>query len=104
MESPLTPKKKIDYEALNSALMRIPSMHISVVRGLIDIGICESYDLIGRDPSSLLTEMPPIKGWSRGDLLCYLRMAVYYVENDCPEATHLNPTFWKQKPINYTGC
>ena len=72
MESPLTPKKKIDYEALNSALMRIPSMHF-VVRGLIDIGICESYDLIGRDPSSLLTEMPLLKVGLVG-LLCYLRM------------------------------
>jgi hypothetical protein len=103
MDSPLAPKKKIDYEALHSALMRIPHMHISVARSLINIGIRESYDLFGRDPSSLLAEMPTIEGWSREDQLSYLRMAVYYAENDCPEASHLNPTFWKQQPIDYAG-
>jgi hypothetical protein len=104
MDAPLAAKKKIDYEALHSALMRIPHMHISVARGLINIGIRECYDLLGRDPASLLAEMPAIADWSREDQLSYLRMAVYYAENDCPETSHLNPAFWKQQPINYTGC
>ena len=104
MDSPLAPKKKIDYEALHSPLMRIPNMHISVARSLINLGIRECYALLGRDPSSLLAQTPAIAGWSRDDQLCYLRMAVYYAENEHPEATHLNPAFWIQKPINYTGC
>ena len=32
-------KKKIDYEALQSSLMRIPKMDIAVTRALIDLGI-----------------------------------------------------------------
>jgi hypothetical protein len=32
-------KKKVDYEALNSALMRIPRMDVAAVRSLIDVGI-----------------------------------------------------------------
>lgn len=102
-QAPSPKKKKIDYEALNSSLMRIPNMHLVITRGLIDIGISETYDLIGRDPSSLLAEMETTEPWPQEDQLSYLRMAVYYAENDCPESTHLNPYFWKQQPIDYSG-
>ena len=37
----LRKKKKVDYEALQSPLMRIPKMDIAVTRALIDLGIKE---------------------------------------------------------------
>jgi hypothetical protein len=103
MDSPLAPKKKIDTRPYTHRLCEFQNMHISVARSLINLGIRECYDLLGRDPSSLLAQTPAIEGWSREDQLSYLRMAVYYAENDCPEASHLNPTFWKQQPIDYAG-
>ena len=49
-------KKKVDYEALNSALMRIPRMDVAAARNLIDMGIREIYQLQGRAPEVLLEE------------------------------------------------
>ena len=53
---PLKKKKKVDYEALNSALMRIPRMDVAVARNFIDIGIREIYELQGRAPEVLFEE------------------------------------------------
>ncbi|HAY99189.1 MAG TPA: hypothetical protein DCY38_00140, partial [Opitutae bacterium] len=50
-------KKKVDYEALNSALMRIPRMNVEVARNLLDIGIREIYELQGRAPEILFEEV-----------------------------------------------
>ena len=40
-------KKKVDYQALSSAIMRIPRMDVLVARDLIDVGINEIYELQG---------------------------------------------------------
>ena len=53
---PQKKKKKVDYEALNSALMRIPRMDVTVARSLIDLDIREIYDLQGRAPEILFEE------------------------------------------------
>ena len=49
-------KKKVDYEALNSALMRIPRMDVVAARSLINIGIREIFELQGRAPEVLFEE------------------------------------------------
>ena len=49
-------KKKIDREALSSALMRIPRMDVRVARDLIDIGIKESYELLALKDTQLINE------------------------------------------------
>lgn len=94
MAAPKDPKKK-DHEALQSPFMRIPQMKIDVARGLLDIGIRQVYQLEGRAPESLLAEIQkrriePL----HDDVIAYLRMAVYFAENQPPDATKLYPTEW----------
>lgn len=88
-------KKKVDYEALNSALMRIPRMDVAVARGLLDIGIREIYELHGRDPEILFEEARAKKPVIAAEQIRYFRMAVYYAETDNPEPRMLHPDQWR---------
>ena len=56
MMFPQKKKKKVDYEALNSSLMRIPRMDVAAARSLINVGVREIYDLKGRAPEILFEE------------------------------------------------
>ncbi len=87
-------KKKVDYEALNSALMRIPRMDVNAVRNLIDVGIREIYDLQGRSPEILLEEARKKNADVPDDRIRYFRMAVYYSESESPEISKLHPDEW----------
>jgi hypothetical protein len=87
-------KKKVDYEALNSALMRIPRMDVAAVRSLIDVGIREIYDLKGRAPDILLEEARRKNTEIPDDQIRYFRMAVYYAESESPEVSKLHPDEW----------
>lgn len=87
-------KKKIDYEALNSAIMRIPRMDVAVARNLIDIGIREIYDLQGRAPEILLEDARRKTPDIPEDRIRFLRMAVYYAETPEPEQSKLHPDEW----------
>jgi len=87
-------KKKVDYEALNSALMRIPRMDVAVARSLIDIGIREIFDLRGRAPEVLFEEARAKKPAIPDDRIRYYRMAVYYAETENPEPRMLHPDQW----------
>lgn len=87
-------KKKVDYEALNSALMRIPRMDVAVARNLIDIGIREIYDLQGRAPEILFEEACRKDDEIPANRIRYFRMAVYYAESESPEASKLHPDQW----------
>jgi hypothetical protein len=87
-------KKKVDYEALHSALMRIPRMDVAVVRNLLDIGIREIYDLQGRAPEILFEEACRKDSEIPTDRIRYFRMAVYYAECESPEASKLHPDEW----------
>ncbi|MEO0793689.1 MAG: helix-hairpin-helix domain-containing protein [Verrucomicrobiota bacterium] len=87
-------EKKTDYEALGSAFMRIPRMKIDVARHLLDIGLQQIYELSGRSPESLLAEIKVKKSDVKDDVIAYLRMAVYFAENEHPDANRLYPTVW----------
>lgn len=87
-------KKKVDYEALNSALMRIPRMEVAVARCLIDLGIREIFDLRGRAPEVLFEEARAKNPAIPDDRIRYIRMAVYYAEEDNPEPRMLHPDQW----------
>jgi hypothetical protein len=91
---PQKKKKKVDYEALNSALMRIPRMDVAAARNLIDVGIREIYDLQGRAPEILLEEARKKNDDIPDDRIRYFRMAVYYAECDAPEVSKLHPDEW----------
>lgn len=87
-------KKKVDYEALNSALMRIPRMDVASARGLIDIGIHEIYQLQGRAPEVLLEQARAKNPAISDDWIRLLRMAVYYAEAENPEPQRMHPDQW----------
>lgn len=87
-------KKKVDYEALNSALMRIPRMDVAAARSLIDIGIQDIFELQGRAPEVLFEEARTKNPAIPEDQIRLFRMAVYYAESDNPEPHKLHPDQW----------
>jgi|GEM_PF-1907018 len=87
-------KKKTDYEALNSAFMRIPNMRIEIARDLIDLGFSETYQLAGRAPEILVEDLKEKRPSIADDRLPYFKMAVYYAEHAEPEAKWLHPAAW----------
>lgn len=87
-------KKKVDYEALNSALMRIPRMDAVVARSLINIGINEIFELQGRAPEILFEEARIKNPALPEERIRLFRMAVYYAETENPEPRMLHPDQW----------
>ena len=87
-------KQKIDYAALNTALMRIPRMDVAVARNLIDIGIFEIYQLQGRAPEVLFEEARRKYPDIPDDRIRYFRMAVYYAESSDPDHSKMHPDVW----------
>lgn len=87
-------KKKVDRLALMSAFMRIPRMDIRAARLLLDLGYREIYELSGRSPEVIMEEFLKRKQVGGRELLPFLRMAVYFAENDPPEAARLHPHVW----------
>ena len=87
-------KKKVDYEALNSSLMRIPRMDVVAARSLINIGIREIYDLKGRSPEILFEDARQKNKEIPVDQIRFFRMAVYFAESEHPEASRLHPSEW----------
>jgi len=88
-------KKKVDRESMQSAIMRIPRMDVRVARDLIDIGIKEIYELQGRSAESLMEEIKELKPETPDYRLAYLRMGIYFSENNPPEASKLHPSIWQ---------
>ena len=89
-------KKKVDYEALNSPLMRIPRLNVETTRNLMDIGVKDIFQLQGRAPEALFEDalsrtitIPP-------DRIRYFKMAVYYAEHSDPDKSKLHPDAWIQ--------
>jgi hypothetical protein len=94
-QPPRKKKKKIDREALSSPIMRIPRMDILVARDLIDIGMKELYQLQGRSAESLFEEIRKLREETPAYRLAYLRMAIYYSENDPADQKLLHPQEWQ---------
>lgn len=93
--SPAKKRKKVDHEALNAPLMRIPGMKVEGVRALLNAGVREIYELTGRSPEVLFEESRKFDARLASDLLPYFRLAVYYAESEEPDPTLLNPHSWR---------
>lgn len=87
-------RKKIDHAALASPLMRIPKMDVHVARDLIDIGIKELYEIQGRSAESLFEEIKKMRSATPIYRLSYLRMAIYFAENENADPKMLHPSMW----------
>lgn len=88
-------KKKADKEALASPMMRIPHMDVRVARDLIDIGIKEFYELEGRSAESIFEEIQKKRADTPLWRLPYLRLAIYFAENDNHDQSMLHPAYWE---------
>ncbi len=95
MKSSPKKSKKVDYQALNSGLMRIPRIQVAVVRDLIDIGFHEVEELKGRAPEALLEDLRKKKPDTPQDRLYAFRMAIYYAETPDPDPKRLHPWAWQ---------
>lgn len=89
-------KKKVDIEALQSPLKRIPGMDIASVRDLLDIGIQDTDELRGRAPEALLEEILNLREQTPPERLHFLRMAVYYSETPEPDPRLLQSWKWTE--------
>jgi hypothetical protein len=69
-------------------------MEVAAVRGLLDVGISEIYELQGRAPEVLLEEATRKNPDIAQSTIRYFRMAVYYSENADPETAKLHPDAW----------
>ena len=90
-----TRKKKVDYTALNSPLMRIPNIGVVTVRNLLDLGFREIHELAGRAPEVLFADLAKTKLNIPQSRLYSLRMAVYFAETPDPDPLKLTPWAWK---------
>lgn len=88
-------KKKVDYEALQSGLMRIPGMDVAAARNLIDLGIRDSFELQGRAPEVLFEDARLKNPAIPADRIRYFRMAVYFAETPDPDSAKMHPDFWR---------
>ena len=92
-------KKKVDLEALQSPLKRIPGMDLPSVRDLLDIGIREIDELRGRSPESLFEEIQNVREQTPPERLHFLRMAVYYAETPEPDPHLLQSWRWANSTL-----
>ena len=95
MIQPTKRKKKVDYEALQSPLMRIPRMNVEAARNLLDLGIRDIFELKGRAPEVLFEEASRKTSGIPADRIRFFRMAVYYAENEKPDPHRLHPDQWQ---------
>jgi len=89
-------KKETDYAALSSAFMRIPKMKVDAARALLTLGLSQIYELEGRSPETLFSDLRKLKPEAPDDLLPYFRLAVYYAENQPPEPAMLELSVWRR--------
>ena len=78
-----------------SPIMRIPRMDVRVARDLIDIGVKELFELQGRAAETLFEEIVKLRPNTPEWRLPYLRMAVYFSENEVHNPTKLHPHAWE---------
>jgi hypothetical protein len=92
-------RKKVDLQALQSPLKRIPGMDIASVRDLLDIGVRDIDELRGRSPEALFEDILNLREQTPPDRLHYLRMAVYYAETEQPDPALLQAWKWSDASI-----
>lgn len=95
MSSTPRKKKKVDWEALQSPLNRIPGIDIASVRDLIDLGYGEVDELRGRSPEALFEQVLDLREQTPPDRLAYFRMVVYYAESSEPDPALLSHWKWQ---------
>lgn len=92
--SPEKKKKKVDYAALNSPMMRIPNLDVATARDLLDLGFHYPHELAGRAPEAIFADLQKIRDEVPPGRLACFRMAVYFAETPEPDPNKLTPWAW----------
>ena len=87
-------KKKADVEALSSPFMRIPRLPVEAARDLLDLGYSQVYEISGRSPETLFSEILKKRPGTPRDRLAAFRLAVYVAETPEPDRNKLYPGAW----------
>ena len=91
---PAKKRKKVDLEAINSPLNRIPGMDLPSVRDLLDLGFQQVEELRGRAPEVLFEDIRNLREKTPPVRLHFLRMAVYFSESDDPDPQLMEAWKW----------
>ncbi len=90
----------IEYKSSIKSLRQIPGVGISIAQDLINLGIYEVDDLIGKNPEKLFNDSNQLVGQVQDRCLLYVfRCAVYFAEtpDDQKETEMLKWWNWKNK-------
>lgn len=81
-----------------SDLRLIPGVGKNIEKDLINIGISQISDLIGKNPEELYMKDCEFKGFKEDRCQLYVfRLAVYFAENKHHDAEKLKWWYWKDK-------
>ena len=81
-----------------SDLRLIPGVGKNIEKDLINIGISQISDLIGKNPEKLYMKDCEFKGFKEDKCQLYVfRLAVYFAENENHEPDKLKWWYWKDK-------
>lgn len=97
----VTGQRDVDHEALQSPLKRIPNLPTDSVRDLLDLGIRQVQELVGRCPEALYADLVERRGPLSSERLAALRMAVYFAETPDPDPARLLPWSWRDGPLGH---
>jgi hypothetical protein len=87
-------------EALKE-LQRIPSIGKACALDLWNIGIRNTRDLTGKDPSALYNKLNTVTGMKHDVCMLYtFRCAVYFATEKNPDPEKLKWWYWKNKKYN----
>ena len=93
-------KKKVDLQALQSPLKRIPGTNTETVRDLLDLGIHDVDELRGRSPEALFQDILAMRRETPADRINYLRLCVYYAETPNPDPGMLEAWKWSDPSLS----
>ncbi len=81
---------------LKHPLMEIPGVGVSIAQDLVNIGINQISDLIGKNPDDLYQQSNRFAGTVQDRCLLYVfRCAVYYANNQQHDPKRLKWWNWK---------
>lgn len=93
---------KSGVENFKKNLQQIPGVGISIAQDLIDLGINNVADLVGKNPEKLFVDSNRIVGQTQDRCLLYVfRCAVYFAETPESKREPEKLKWWNWKNVEY---
>lgn len=87
-------EKRKNTEALQSPFMRVPRMDLTTSRYLLELGYQDLFQLKGLSPEFLWGEIRAIKKDFPQEKVYFLRMLLYFIEEENPRKDLMYPDCW----------